>query len=100
MSDSPASRSRTAALRRRDVVRFGIAGALGWPGSASAQERVRTIGMVSGLPMNDRLMGTQSNNEASRIPLFKAGLQRLGWVEGRNIKYEIRSTYGGPAART
>jgi putative ABC transport system substrate-binding protein len=39
------------------------------------------------------------SNAASRIPQTLKGLEKLGWVEGRNIRYVTRSSYGGPAAR-
>lgn len=83
-------------------MRLAIAAAIGWPRIAAAQdrERVRIVGLLVSLPLSDQLVATRpESNPQSRIPTFKSGLEKLGWVEGRNIKYEVRSSYGGPDAR-
>jgi putative ABC transport system substrate-binding protein len=54
--------------------------------------------MLTGLPLNDRLM-SKSDIATSRVASTLRELEKLGWVEGRNLKYEIRSSYGGPEAR-
>src|SRR6266403_3795816 len=62
-----------------------LAGGLAWPLSALAQpaERVRRIGV---------LIYGGGENPASRaqVDALREGLQELGWVEGRNIKLELR----------
>jgi len=62
-----------------------LGGAATWPIAARAQqgERVRRIGVLSGVAEDDpqtkqNLMG------------FKQGLQELGWIEGRNIQVDYR----------
>jgi len=34
----------------------------------------------------------------TRLPATKARLEKLGWVENHNIRFELRSSYGGAAA--
>lgn len=71
-------------MRRRAFL-----GALGcvaaWPVAARAQqgERIRKIGVLMGY--------AESDPEArARLGVFQKALQVRGWVEGRNIKFEIR----------
>jgi putative tryptophan/tyrosine transport system substrate-binding protein len=73
-------------MRRREFITL-IGGAAVWPLAASAQqaEPVRLIGMISGF------------SDAEMQPLvaaFRLKLQRLGWVEGRNVAIEVRTTSG------
>lgn len=82
---------------RRKFLQLAIAAAVGWPRAVSAEERIRIVGSLTGLPLDDRLMSR--SNVTSRIPQTMKGLEKFGWVEGRNIRYETRSSYGGPAAR-
>ena len=58
---------------------------LAWPLVAHAQqpERVRRIGVLSGLAANHP--DTQALNAA-----FLQGLQQLGWTDGRNVQIEYR----------
>jgi putative ABC transport system substrate-binding protein len=77
------------ALHRR-----GFILALAAAGSASlahAAERMRVVGVMVSLPLNDV--------QWTRLPVLKQNLEKLGWVEGRNLRYEIRSSHGGPATR-
>jgi putative ABC transport system substrate-binding protein len=70
------------------------------PSIALGEERVRLIGVLSGLPLNDPLMGTKASDApASRFPALIRDLETYGWVQGRNLKFEVRSSAGGPAAR-
>jgi len=73
-----------------------------WPVAASAQDRIRVIGLLVGLPLNDPLIWATSSTPTSRsrIPDFKRDLANFGWIEGRNLRVEIRSSFGGEAART
>jgi putative ABC transport system substrate-binding protein len=72
---------------------LALAAAIASARIAAAQEigRVRTIGMLLSLPLNDL--------QWTRLPVLKRNLEKLGWVEGRNIRYELRSSHGGPAVR-
>src|SRR3954469_21075657 len=90
--------ARANGPRRRDFIRLAAAAAVGCPGIAFAQERVRIVASLTGLSMDDRLM-SRSDPAISRIARTLHDLEKFGWVEGRNIKYEIRSSYGGPDAR-
>jgi len=56
-----------------------------WPIAARAQqpERMRRIGVLMGYPEND-LEGP------AFFAAFRQGLDKLGWVEGRNIRFYTR----------
>ena len=92
---------RQGRIGRRDFTRLAIASALAWPAAARAQDRIRIVGLLVGLPLNDLLTEASSSaaSSGSRIPEFKRDLARFGWIEGRNLRIEIRSTFGGEAAR-
>ena len=75
------------ALHRRTFM-LALA-ACGWPAAARAGERV--VGVLASLPLNDL--------QWTRLPTFKRGMEKLGWIEGRNLRYEIRSSHGGSVAR-
>src|SRR6516165_9259444 len=72
-------------LRRREF--FTLAsGAAAWPLAARAQQdqRVRRIGVLMGdFPEN----GPEAQAVAAA---FREGLQKLGWMEGRNIRIDTR----------
>jgi putative ABC transport system substrate-binding protein len=90
---------RAFPIARRDFMRLGLASAIASPGAAAARERMRTLVFLVTLPLSDSLVTTQAGEQQSRIPAHKSELAKRGWVEGRNIRYEVRSTYGGAAAR-
>jgi putative ABC transport system substrate-binding protein len=72
-------------MRRRDFITL-LGGAVAtWPFVAQAQqgERVRRIGILTGGP-NDALF-------RSELTAFQKALQHLGWIEGRNVEFNIRS---------
>jgi len=56
-----------------------------WPLAARAQqpERVRRIGMLLGLREDDP-------DTQARLVALRAGLEKLGWAEGRNIRIQYR----------
>jgi putative tryptophan/tyrosine transport system substrate-binding protein len=71
-------------MRRRDVITL-IGGATVWPLAARAQqaERMRRMGVLMGYP--------ESDSEAqAQFGAFRDGLQKLGWMEGRNIRIDTR----------
>jgi putative tryptophan/tyrosine transport system substrate-binding protein len=76
--------------RREFITLLGVAAAT-WPLAARAQqsERMRRIGMLSGLAENDP-------EGHARVAAFREGLQKLGWTEGRNVHIDIR--WGTPEA--
>ena len=72
------------AMRRRDFIK-AIAGSTTWPFAAHAQQadHMRRIGVLMGYPEND-LEGP------AFFAAFREGLQKLGWMEGRNIQLDTR----------
>jgi putative ABC transport system substrate-binding protein len=74
-------------VRRRAFIAI-IGGAVGWPLVARAQQpaRVRRIGVL--LPFDN-----ESDGPVQQLwPAFKQRLGELGWVEGRNIKFDVHFT--------
>jgi putative tryptophan/tyrosine transport system substrate-binding protein len=70
--------------RRRFVAVLGAA--IVWPlGAQGQQPPVRVIGMLLPFAENDP-------EAQRRVVAFRDGLQKLGWVEGRNIRFEYRWT--------
>jgi len=72
-------------MRRRDFIKVVPGSAMTWPLAARAQqsERMRRIGVLMGYPEND-LEGP------AFFAAFREGLQKLGWMEGRNIQLDTR----------
>src|SRR3954454_24615733 len=79
-------------MKRREFITL-LAGAVAWPLAARAQqsERMRRIGV---------LMPTTSHEPQAQayVAAFLQGLQKAGWVLGRNLRIENRWS-GGDAAR-
>ena len=72
-------------MRRRDFIALIGGPAMAWPLEAYAQqgERMRRIGTL--------LSGREADPEMqTRIGALREGLKALGWVEGRNYKFEHR----------
>src|SRR4051794_880967 len=71
-------------MRRREFLGV-LGGATAWPLAARAQqsERVQRVGMLFGVDATDR-------DAQARYAVFRQALQQLGWVEGRNVRYEFR----------
>ena len=78
-------------MRRRDFIN-GIAGAAAaWPLAALAQQqKLRRIGVLTGIS------GTDPETKV-RVGAFSQELQRLGWVEGRDVQIDIRGSAGNGA---
>src|SRR5688572_5712255 len=73
-------------MRRRDfIVSFGVVA--GWPLMAHAQGETRTIDILA--------LGNP--NPARFISDFKSHLAELGYLEGKNLRLEIRSADGQTA---
>src|SRR5438477_115332 len=73
-------------MRRRSF--FSFLGAIAaWPHLASAQERVRVIGYL-----------TPAEKSTLRDEVFQKRLRELGWIEGKNIRVDMRRA-GDDAAR-
>jgi putative ABC transport system substrate-binding protein len=75
--------------RRRDFITLLCGAAAAWPITARAQqrERVRRIGVLTGVdsPVN-----------RANLAVFQTELARLGWVEERNVRIDVR--FGGADA--
>jgi putative tryptophan/tyrosine transport system substrate-binding protein len=71
-------------VRRREFIAL-IGGTAAWPVAAWAQqsERMRVIGVLMGYSETDA--DTQAN-----LAALREALQQLDWVEGRNIRFNIR----------
>src|SRR5438874_4335701 len=77
-------------LRRREFISL-LGGAVAWPIVARAQQRERMprIGLL--------MMYAESDARGQSFAgAFRAGLNALGWTEGRNIKLEYRWATSDP----
>ena len=72
-------------MRRRDFIKAVTGSAFTWPLAARAQQadRMRKIGVLMGWPESDP--EAQSERAA-----FVHELQKLGWVDGRNLQIDTR----------
>ncbi len=71
-------------IRRRDFIALIGGAAAAWPLAARGQsERVRRIAVLMNLVENDQ-------EGLARLAAFKQALQQLGWVEGRNTRFDVR----------
>src|SRR4029453_19679449 len=77
--------------RRELIAAFGCAAA--WPLAARAQqgERMRRIGVLFNVNADD--LGQQNN-----LVEFVQVLQRLGWIDGRNLRIDTRWAGGDASA--
>jgi len=72
-------------MRRRDFIKVVTGSTMAWPLAAHAQqgERMRLIGVLMGWP--------ESHPRArSYLAAFRGALAKLGWIEGSNIRIELR----------
>jgi ABC-type uncharacterized transport system substrate-binding protein len=72
-------------MRRRDFITLLGGAAAAWPLMARAQqpERMRRIGVVMAYA------GSDPNGQV-QVAAFRQALQKLGWIEGRNIRIDFR----------
>ena len=76
-------------MRRREFI-AGLGGMVGaWPVAARAQQsgRVRQISILS--PCDEK-----GGFAKVYLPLFTQGLEELGWVNGSNLRIELRLAGG------
>src|SRR5215831_14762479 len=73
-------------IQRRDFITL-LGGAAAWPLAAHAQQgnRVRRIGVLTGLDENDP-------EGKRRYSAFTQALADLGWTVGRNVRMDLRWT--------
>lgn len=77
-------------MRRREFI-AGLGGAAAAPLAARGQQsdRVRRVGLlVSGAERDPEMQ--------ARVSVIRQGLEQLGWVEGRNIRFDVRFAAGKP----
>jgi putative ABC transport system substrate-binding protein len=72
-------------MRRRDFITAIAGSAAAWPLAAHAQqpEPMRRIGVLMGFPESD-------SQAQSYIAALQDGLQKLGWMDGRNVRIDTR----------
>jgi putative ABC transport system substrate-binding protein len=70
-------------MRRREFI-AGLGSAAAWSATARAQqsERMRRVGVLFG--------GPDDANSQSKLAAFRQALQHFGWIEGRNIEFDVR----------
>jgi len=76
-------------MRRREFIGLLASAAATWPLAARAQNAgdVRRIGIL--------VNATESDLEKqAELATFRAGLEKLGWTEGHNVRFEYRWTAG------
>src|SRR6516225_9153336 len=80
-------------IKRREFV-AGLGSTAAWPVVARAQqpEGMRRIGVLMFFAAGD-VAGS------ARVEAFREGLQRAGWIEGRNVQIDLRSAADPGAAR-
>ena len=78
-------------MRRRDFITL-LGGAAAWPSIARAQqaERLRRAGVLMHVSQNDR-------DGKARLGGLVEGLKDLGWIEGRNMHFDVRWGPDDPA---
>lgn len=81
-------------MKRRDFIKLATATALAVPRAAAARdERVRCVAGLLSIDLDDP-------TAMARMASMKSRLAQLGWVEGRNIRYVMRSSKGDPQLRS
>jgi putative ABC transport system substrate-binding protein len=68
-------------LRRREFI-AGLGGAAAWPLAVRGQQRA--------MPVVGWLSTRNSETDANVLPAFRRGLNKQGYVEGRNVTTEYR----------
>src|SRR5262245_15886931 len=81
-------------MRRREFIKFLGGAAASWPLTARAQQdgRVRRIGILDVSDEADRFVQT-------RWGATREVLAKLGWVEGRNVRFDVRLSARAPDRR-
>jgi putative ABC transport system substrate-binding protein len=76
-------------MRRREFVTLVGGTAATWPLAALAQQNgpMRRIGVLMGWSDTDP-------EYRARLAVFQQGLAKLGWVDGQNVRIDVRWTFG------
>lgn len=77
-------------MERRQFIAILVATPAVWPilSQARARDRIRKVGVLWGQAHDAEWM--------VRLAAFSRQLQKLGWMEGKNISFEIRHAAGNP----
>jgi putative ABC transport system substrate-binding protein len=81
-------------MRRREFIKVVVGSAAAWPLAARAQrvDQVRRIGWLT--------TANEDNVETKpRLAAFIGALQQFGWIDGRNVRIDLRAS-GGDIAMT
>ena len=72
-------------MNRREFITLLGGAAATWPRSARAQQSVATpqIGVLTTLSNKD-------SEGQLRVAVFRQELQKLGWIEGSNVRFDYR----------
>ena len=78
-------------MRRRQFISLLGSAAAAWPLAARAQqsERMRRIGVL--------MSAASGTDQEAGVAVFKEVLHQLGWIDGQNVRVEIRWARGDPA---
>jgi putative ABC transport system substrate-binding protein len=76
-------------MKRREFISMLAGAAATWPLTTRAQQndRVRRIGVLILYPEND-------SEGQLRASAFRQGLEKLGWVSGRNVQIDFQWGFG------
>ena len=79
------------AMRRRDFIKGIVGSTAAWPLAARARQReqMRRIGVLMSAAI-------ETDAQAS-LAVFKETLHQLGWIDGHNMRVEVRWARGDPA---
>jgi putative ABC transport system substrate-binding protein len=80
-------------MKRREFITLLSGAAAVWPLAARAQqaERIRRVGVLTGSAPDDA-------DAQTRLAALRQGLQKLGWIEGRNLQIDARWGAGDAVA--
>ena len=76
-------------MKRREFITLLGGVVVTWPVAARSQQRdrIRRIGVLVNLTEDDP-------QEKARLAAFRQELEKLGWSEGRNVRFEYRFAGG------
>ena len=79
-------------MKRREFITL-LGGMAAWPLAARAQqaERIRRVGVLTGSAPDDA-------DAQTRLAALRQGLQKFGWIEGRNLQIDARWGAGDAVA--
>src|SRR6516165_8006880 len=83
--------ARGGDMRRREFIALAGSAAVAWPLAAHGQQpaQMRQVGVLESA-------GIETDQQAG-VAVFKEVLRQLGWIEGRNVRVEVRWAGADPA---